>query len=390
MSDTPLSMTTIANALKYWYLPALTYQLNEQASVFLTQLERDQEHVEGYKIKMALSYGVTGGIGNRSDTGTLPTVNPRKFVQAEWETKNIFAKIQVSDKAIQASRSDRAAFIRALTHDLEKAERDAKKDVSRQVMGDGTGKLATVTAVSTSSNTHTCTLDSAKWFAEGMLIDVYTGSAKDTSEAEVTVVDKENNQIVFVSSTAPEADDVIYVAGNKDLELTGVAAVMTADNSLYGINRANNKWFNPTVLAVNAEISEIKIQEGIDIAEDEVGNTINFLICEKGVRRAYRNLLAAQKQIVNTIEMKGGFKADSFNGIPLTADRYCANGELLALSLEDWKLYEMADWGWMDEDGSILFRRGNTPVYDATLRKYCDLGCARPKGQVKFTGITRH
>ena len=65
-----------------------------------------------------------------------------------------------------------------------------------------------------------------------------------------------------------------YVAGNKDLELTGVAAVMTANNSLYGINRANNKWFNQTILAVNAEILEIKIQEGIDIAEDEVGNTI--------------------------------------------------------------------------------------------------------------------
>ena len=390
MTDTPLSMTTITNALKYWYLPALTYQLNEQASVFLTQLERDQEHVEGYKIKMALSYGVTGGIGNRTDTGTLPTVNPRKFVQAEWETQNIFAKIQVSDKAIQASKSDRAAFIRALTHDLEKAERDAKKDLSRQVMGDGTGKLATISAVSSDSTTHTCTLDSAKWFAEGMLIDVYTSATRDTSEAEVTVVDKDNNQIVFVATTAPEADDVIYVAGNKDMELTGVAAVMTANNTLYNINRATNKWFNPTVLAVAAEISEIKIQEGIDIAEDEIGNTINFMICEKGVRRAYRNLLSAQKQIVNTIEMKGGFKADSFNGIPLTADRYCSNGELLAFSLEDWKMYEMADWDWMGEDGSILFRRTNTPVYDATLRKYCDLGCARPKGQVKFTGITRH
>ena len=390
MSDTPLSMTSIANALKYWYLEGLRYQLNEQASVFLAQLERDQEHVEGYKIKMGLSYGVTGGIGNRSDTGTLPTVNPRKFVQAEWDTLNIFAKIQVTDKAIQASRSNRGAFIQALAHDMEKAERDAKRDYSRQVMGDGTGKLATVTAVSSSSTTHTVTLDSAKWFAEGMLISVYTSATEDTAETEVTSVDKDNNKIVFVATTAPEANDVIYTAGNKDLELTGVAKVMTADNTLYNIARATNKWFNPTIKAVSGEISEVKIQEGIDDAEDETGNTIDFLICEKGVRRAYVNLLSAMKQIVNTLDLKGGFKGISFNGIPLVADKYCASGELLALSLANWKMYEMADWDWMDSDGNILFRNTNTPVYNAVLRKYADLGCDLPKGQVRFTGIQRH
>ena len=133
---------------------------------------------------------------------------------------------------------------------------------------------------------------------------------------------------------------------------------MTANNSLYGINRANNKWFNPTVPADNAEISEIKIQEGIDIAEDEVGNTINFLICEK-VSAGPTEPAGAQKQIVNTIEMKGGFKADSFNGIPLTADCTVLTESFRTLP-EDWKLYEMADWGWMDEDGRS-FPQGQYP-----------------------------
>lgn len=390
MADNPLSMTTIANALKYWYLDGLRYQLNEAASIFLSQLERTQEHVEGYKVKMALSYGVTGGIGNRSDTGTLPTVNPRKFVQAEWDTQNLFARIQVSDKAIQSSRSARGTFIQALTHELEKAEKDAKKDLSRQVMGDGTGKLATISAVSSAGNTHTCTLDSAKWFAEGMLIDVYTGDTKDTSEAEVTSVDKVNKQIVFVAATAPEAEDVIYVAGNKGLEISGVGKVMTADNTLYNINRSTSKWFNPLIKAVNGEISEVKIQEGIDDAEDEVGNIINFLLTSKGVRRAYQNLLTAQKSIVNSLDLKGGFKAISYNGMPLAADKYVPAGTLYGFSLENWKLYEVADWGWMDEDGNILTRVSQKPVYEATLRKYCDLGCDLPRGQVCFSGITEH
>jgi hypothetical protein len=394
MADTPLSMSAIANALKYWYLDALIYQLNEAASPFAAQLERTQEHVEGYKIKMPLSYGTTGGIGMRSDTATLPTVNPRKFIQAEWETLNCFVRIQVTDKAIQASRSNRGAFIQALTHDMEAAERDGKQQYSRMIMGDGTGALGTISAVSSDGTTRTCTMDAdgskIKNFKVGMLVDVYTSATKDTSEAEITSVDKDNNQVVFVATTAPEDNDVIYLAGNYNAELTGLAKVLTADNTVYGIVRGTYKWFNPTIKAVSAEISEIKIQEGIDDAEDDTGNIIDFMMAEKGVVRAYKNLLGAQKQIVNSIEMKGGFKAVSFNGIPLVGDKYCAYGELYALSMKNWKLYEMADWDWLDQDGSILYRATETPVYSAVLRKYADLGCNLPRGQVKFTGITRH
>lgn len=394
MADTPLSMTNIANALKYWYLEGMRYQVNEQASALAAQLERTSEHVEGYKIKMPLSYGITGGIGNRSDTGTLPTVNPRKFLQAEWETMNVFVKIQVSDKAIQASRSSRAAFIAALTHDMEAAERDVKRVYSRQVMGDGTGLLATVSAVSSAGDVRTLTLDAdgskIKHFDVGMFVDVYTTTTKDTSEAEVTSVDKDNNQIVLTAATLPEVGDLIYLAGNKDLELSGLKKILTANNTIYGVDRSIYKFFNPTIKAVNGEISEIKIQEGIDDAEDDVGNIIDFLVAEKGVTRAYKNLMAALKTTVNTIEIKGGFKAPSFNGIPLVGDKYCANGELLALSMKNIKMYEMADWDWMSEDGNVLFRNTNTPVYNATLRKYADLGCDLPRGQVKFTGIQRH
>jgi hypothetical protein len=388
-------MTNIINALKYWYLDGLRFQLNEAASPFLAKLENTQEHVEGYKIKMPLSYGTTGGIGMRSDSGTLPTVNPRKFAQAEWETLNIFARIQVTDKAIQASASSRGAFISALTHDLEAAEKDAKRDLGRQAMGDGTGLLGTITVVSSDGTTHTLTFSTAKKFIEGMLVDLYNygdgdGATKDTSEAEITTVDKVNNQIILVATHAPVAGDKIYLAGNKDGELTGVAEVMTADNTLYGIVRGTYKYFNPTTKAVTGEISEIKIQEGIDDAEDEVGNVIDFLMAEKGVIRAYKNLLGAMKMSVNTIDIKGGFKAVTFNGIPLVGDRFCTDGELLALSMKNWKMYEMADWGWLDADGNMLTRVSQKPIWEATLRKYCDIGCDLPKGQVKFTGITRH
>ncbi len=386
-----LTMSAIAEALKLWYLDGLRYQANEKASAFLTQVERTSEHVEGKKIIMALRYGVQGGIGNRADNGTLPTSNSRKTKQAEWETKNLFARIQLSDKTIKASRSNVGAFASMLETEISDAEIDMKRDVSRQGVGDGTGVLCTVT--SKSSLTITCNNDlGVQYLAVGMLIDVYdTSAAAYTNQGvEVTAVDRSAKTAILSALDAAIGDgDVLYVAGNKDLEVTGLKGVFD-NTSLYGITRTTNQWLNATKVNVNGELSEVIMQQGIDDADIEAGSVINFSVCSYGVRRAYFNLLSAQKQQVNTIELKGGFKAVTYNGIPLVADKFIEPKELYFLDLTDWKMYEMSDYDWLSEDGAVLSRVANKPVWEATLAKYCDLGCQKPKGQVKLYGITEH
>lgn len=392
-----LNMTAVAEALKSYYLPGLRYQLNEEASAFVTQLDRDSESVVGKEIIMALRYGRTGGIGNRADDGDLPTPNSRKTKQAKWETRNLFARFQISDKTIKASRNSVGAFANMLQQEIEDCETDAKQDLSRQAMGDGTGKLATVKSIANGTELTLKTEADAEgepgtlYFAEGMLVDIYTGATKDTSAAEVTLVDHDNNIIhVDAVDAAVATDDVIYLAGNKDLEITGLDAVFTKDNTLYNIDRSTNKWFNPTIINVNGEISEVVIQQAIDDANRNAGSTINFMMCAFGVRRAYQNLLTAQKQIVRTMELKGGFRAIDYNGIPLMPDKYIKPGRLYCMDLKDWKMYEMGDFDWLDEDGGILIRVSNKPVWEATLVKYCDIGCSKPKGQVLLKNITEH
>ena len=106
MADNILALSAVAEALKEFYLPGLRYQLNDKASAFLAQIERDSQSVVGKEIVMALRYGRVGGIGNRADDGDLPTPNARKTKQAKWETKNLFARFQITDKTMKASRSN--------------------------------------------------------------------------------------------------------------------------------------------------------------------------------------------------------------------------------------------------------------------------------------------
>lgn len=382
------NLQVVAEALKSFYLPGLRYQLNDQSSAFLAQLERDSENVSGKEIVMALRYGRVGGIGNRADDGTLPTPNSRKTKQAKWETKNLFARFQITDKTIQASKSNQGAFASMLEQEIADCETDAKVDLSRQAMGDGTGSLCKITDI-TDAATNQYVVDNAQFLAEGMLVDTYTTTTKDNEEVEIAAVDRSTNTITMVATTALAVDDVLYVSGNKDMELTGVEAVFNS-TTLYGIDRTSYPFLNATKTGSVGELSEVTMQEGIDNADILAGAAINFILCSHGVRRGYQNLLTAQKQLVNTLDLKGGWKALSYNGIPVVADKFVKSGNMYMLDLADWKLYQMSDYNWLDADGAMLSRVANKPAFEATLVKYCDIGCQKPKGQVGLSGITEH
>lgn len=92
---------------------------------------------------------------------------------------------------------------------------------------------------------------------------------------------------------------------------------------------------------------------------------------------------------MQTMEIEGGFKTLSFNGIPVVADRFCPEGTMYLLNTEDFKLCQLCDWQWLEgDDGKILRQVPGKPVYNATLVKYAELICERPGGQAKLTGIT--
>lgn len=397
-TPTMLSVSAAQEALKLYYLSGLRYQLNDKTSALLAEMEKGSEGVVGKEIVMALRYGMVGGIGNRPDTGALPKPNPRKTKQAKWETKNIFSRFRITDKTIQASKTNVGAFANLLQQEVEDCERDAKLNLSRQVLGDGTGKMATVTSSSNSGTTVTMVVDSTMYLAEGMYIDVLEsdGSQRsaDHEEVEITAIlsDTQFTYTAKASSSPGESTDIVVIAGSHDEELTGLEAVIAEDTELYGIDRSENayKWLNSNVTDLSGEIAEVKIQKEIDNVEKKSGSEIGFLFSSKGVKRAFQNLQTSMKQHVNTMDLKGGFTALSYNGMPLVGDKYVKQGRLYGLDLNDWKMYEMGDYDWLDKDGNMLRPVADHAAWEATLVKYCDIGCQRPRGQFLIHDITEH
>lgn len=387
------SITTASELLKLDYQDAIRYQLNYEADPLFGMLKRDTSKVQGSEVVLYMRFGRSGGVGWRSGLDDLPTANSRKGKQAKFPTKDLFARLTIQDKLIEASKNNIGAFARALQTEMEELMTDAKDEVSRAVYGDGTGTLGIVTDATSATAPE---VDNIGYFAEGMLVDVYSGASLVKGGLEITKVDYDTSTITFKeAATGMAKDDRIVLAGSDGKAITGLGALFDTNiTTIYGLSRTDYPFLNPHSVSVGGDLDLNHIQKGIDAVDVRAGSTTNALVAGHGVRRSYQTLLEESRRIVNTLNLKGGFTALSYTGgkgeIPFIATKYCPAKVLYGLDLNDWGVYQMADFHFMDRDGSVLHRVSNKPAWEASLVSYTEIACDKPRGQFVLTGITEN
>lgn len=387
-----VTMTSADKALKTLYLGAITEQLNTEVNPLLAKIKQSTADVWGKEIRRVARYGINGGIGAGSETGDLPKAEGNHYEQFVCTLKNLYGTIEISDKAMRASANDAGAFVNLLNDEMDGLLKASAFNFGRMLYGDGSGVLAKVSAASV-GNTISC--DSVKNFAVGMIVGVFTNDGVDLGLGmrRVTDVDRENNKIT-VDGKAFEADDVdagctIHMQGSVDNEITGLGAIFKSTGNIYGLSRATHKWLVPYMKTNVGSITETVIQKAIDYLDETAGSRVNFIVCSSGVKRAFQKHLATYKRNVDVMNLEGGYKALSYNGIPIVSDRFCPAGTMYLLNTDDFTLHQLCDWKWLEgEDGKILKQNAGKPTYTATLVKYADLICAKPCGQAMLSGIT--
>lgn len=386
-----VTLQTADGALKSFYLDAVTDALDKKANPFLAQIERTTADVVGKDVRKLVRIGMNGGIGAGSETGDLPNAAPNEYTVFVSGLKNLYGKIEISDKALRASSKNEGAFVNLLNDEMHSLVQSASFNFGRMLFGDGSGRLARVTSV---DDDNTITVDNVKGFTEGLVVDFYTVSGTLVAAAQgrrIVSVDRQAKQIVIdgddVTSTMLPAGVGIYVQSSKNYEITGLASIFS-ESPIYGSARDSSVLI-PYVSKGVGEISESVIQKAIDTIEENSGSKINFILCSWGVRRALVEHFKEYKVMLPTTNLEGGFTGISFNGIPVIADRFCPDGTMYLLNTDDFKLHQLCDWQWLEgEDGKILKQVPGKPVYTATLVKYAELMCYRPCGQGMLSGIT--
>lgn len=398
------TLTTADSALKEDYQPAIREQLN-QTNMFLQQIEKNTEDVEGRRAVLSLHVSRNSGVGARAEGGTLPTAGNQGHAEERVPLRYNYGRIQISGPVIKAMKSDRGSFTRAVDSETKGITNDLKKDVNRQLFGTSNGVIAQAGTTTTSTTVQlaaTTTQVQMRQFEVGMVVDIGTVASPTTIVAATTIsaVDSTNLTITIGSSVSTTSAHFVFRSGaggatTAQKELTGLQTIVAASGAVFNVDPATYPTWASYVdsnSGTNRSISENLVEKAVMQASIRSGEDVDLLISSDGVMRAFSSLLTSLKRFNDTTDLKGGFKGLSISagGSPksLTWDRDCPANSLYGIATKHVFEYQSTDWDFMDDDGAVLSRVSGVDAYEATLYKYHELTTDKRDSHFRISDLT--
>ena len=90
-----ITIQTADNALKSFYLDAVTEALDLKANPLLAQMQKTSANVVGKDVKKLVRLGMSGGISAGTETGALPTASEAEKVVFTSTLKNLYGTIEI-------------------------------------------------------------------------------------------------------------------------------------------------------------------------------------------------------------------------------------------------------------------------------------------------------
>lgn len=383
--------------LKEVYLPALQELLNN-ATPLLAAMEKEIVPTEGgnFVISIHRTRNNASAIG-RSEGSTLPTAGQQGYVRAIVPIRQLYSRINVSGKAIAATRSNKGAFLRALEAEMKYVMTDTKRGLNRQLNGDGTGALAYWTTADNTSGTDvddnlgngttqlgvgsvTCDLiDTDHSTKNGDSIVVTRGAVSTASTA-----------VTWTGTVSSSGDgDYLVLEDTLGNEMTGIQAVISAANppllsgGLHGLAVATYDDWKAIVLGddtAKVDLTFPLLQQLVSRIVSESGadeSDLKMFHCHPAMRDTYVKLCQDERVFYNVMKLDGGWEAVTYNGKPIVADVQCRRNAIFAIAPSSLALMQMAPLDFMDKDGSVFYRisGGDVDAYGATAFVYQELGC---------------
>ena len=299
-------MITIENAdkaLKDYYLQAVSAQLNDNVSPFFSAIEKNADSVYGKDVKVAVVRGNTEGVMALAEESNLPSPYSNRYLEISVPLKNIYGTIEVSDKALRASRDSSGAFVNLVNAEMEGLVSGAKYNFQRMLYGDGNGTLAKISSADDSASSNfKYTVDDVSKLSVGMKVEAVADGGTKTEGLTIAAIDGESKTVTFNKEvTGTAAGALITLVGAYGNELTGLAAIF-GDGKLYGYDRAEEPYFAPHAKTLSSELVEDDLTDMLDYMEEHFNSKINMILCSFATRKKIAKLAADNRRIVNSID----------------------------------------------------------------------------------------
>jgi len=421
----PVDLAFFNAILKDYYIGPIRDVLNSK-TILLKRLARDEENISGRQELIPINIARNEGIGFITDGAQLPNPGRQRFGDLAIPMKFGYGRILFTGPTVAASRNSDGAFARVVDTEIKGIVRDLKNEWNRILFGDGTGRIAQVTAIPAAAST-TYTVNNPGGFANpgpgvqylrpGMIVGLFnevTGALRGS--ATINSVDALNQTITLSSVIAGGlvedyfyrvSDDTAGVGSSLPAgswgyfnEPTGLAGAITNVN-LPGpsgttrfyetIDASATAVWNAPVLGnsgVPVPLDLDILQAGEDAAGQAGDGRPTIWFGSFGLRRALMNLLLTERRFVNTTKLEGGWSALDWNDTPFVADKDMAWGRIYGIDEDVFAIYQMSPIFWVDDDGHILFRTQDKHSFQALLAAFWELGCHGRNRSVQIADIT--
>ena len=410
-------LSTLSNILKEYYLGPVAEQLNNEV-LLLSRLETKSEDLVGKRAYIPVHHGRSSGVGARAEGAALPSAGKQDYDKAVYDLKYLYGRVEVTGPSMAKTKNEAGAFLQALKSELDGIRNDLRKDLARQIYGDGTGAIGTVAA--SGSNSTTVAYVGAEpirkgQFYAGMVLNVVDAStgilATDGVPIKYTVA---SVNVTAGTLTVSPALGAAFAAndylirdglGITDVTTTGEVnrwsdeidgiqrIIPTAANTFGGIDASAKSWWDVqrTDLTVSSQPKLLgldDIQKALNLARI-AGGMPTSIITSLGVQRSFYELLSQDVMYVNpeSLNYAGGFKTLSYNGLPMIADIDAPYGKMYIMDESTIKVFSDQDWHFLDADGMTLRQVTGYDKFEAVMARYMNLGATRRNNQVVITGI---
>lgn len=387
----PATLATASEILKEVYEPKIQDQLQNE-KVALKRIESSSEGIEtnvgGKYVTFPLHTRRNQGIGARNEMELLPTPGQQGYASSRVALRYLYGSVRLSGQTFELADKNYQAFASVMDQEMTGLKDDLLKDQNRQVYGDGTGAVATITSAGA---LNTVNVTWAGWLQDGMQIDIIDGTTitnptptVKASNRQVTAIDVANNAFTFNGAAVTVANnDIVVRTGNVNREWNGFGVIIKNSGVFQNVDPTVERSWKAVVDSnggVNRALSEgLMILMADNIRAN--GGKVTAMFSNLGVRRAYFNLLSQQRRFTNTQDFDGGFKALAFTtdagDIPFVVDVDAPKNRIYFVNEKEITYYRESDWSFMDRDGSKWERVAGYDAYDATMFQYSNLGTHR-------------
>jgi hypothetical protein len=406
--------------LKEYYEGSVVSQIENKTRILKSFGEADAPTVDGRRVIFPLHIGRNAGVMSSVEGATLPTAGRQDHIDIHIPLRKTVGRINVTKDVIDASRSNRGSFKRAMSTEMDGLVRDIADYRNEMLCGYGSGIVAVGTGDSSSATTITvdqpggfsgttnpnrfvqpnmrlAMIDAATTAVNGVytvVAPIESGSYNTFTVAANALDIDDGDILVRAAATGTTAlSDTDYY--NTIMGLFGLVDDGTFVSTLHGVNRTTYPVFNSFVLSSVGALSLDAMQRAFDAAETKGQGNVTEMWCEHSVRRAYLTLLEGDRRYTSEKLMSpdGGTKAVkgsdiTFGGVPFRTERDFPYGYIVGVDSSVLQRYVNVRGEWEDEDGNVLFRSANTHDFTALWYMKDNFSIDRPNTCFRMDGIT--